>query len=559
MSVDCSRRLQVLKLTLTNSSINISGAPRRVLKELDEVASYKVAGYFWSAAYKNGYWDGRHNLLKENPKTKERFAPPGMLDPFLEVLKDMGVAFEVDDKRREGAPIEVSWDPALKLRRYQLRAIKRARNGGIINMPIRAGKTKTAAGLIAITKRSTVFIVPSKQLLHQTKAALVETLGIEVGTIGDSEWDLKPVTVASVQSLARARNTTISGARAAARERWPKLFNAALKKLDKGEKPTADAFREILKHYKAKGWTLDSKALKENEDKLLKAYLKAAADRARETIARFAALKGHFTMLIMDECHHLTAGEWQRAVNALGCRYRVGLSATAYPDRTKEQAKGVIWLVGICGPIRIRISMSDLIDEGFLCQTRIIWHDIDQPRGKSTSRWSQKLQKMLVTENRYRNEIICDYAERFAAAGHRILIVCGRLDHVDALSKNLRMREVPHNVVTGQGEDVDVSVRNRKISQLIDGSKPVVIGTVFGEGVDIPEADVVINAEGGKDDIATVQRLRCLTKMPGKEQAIVVDFNDLTNKYFKAHSAARMKVYKSEPAFVIERTKGLVK
>jgi len=79
------------------------------------------------------------------------------------------------------------------------------------------------------------------------------------------------------------------------------------------------------------------------------------------------------------------------------------------------------------------------------------------------------------------------------------------------------------------------------------------IGTVFKEGVDIPEIEVVINAEGGKDAKMTVQKMRNLTPHHGKTEAIYVDFYDMMNPYFETHSKARLAEYKAEPAFAIER------
>lgn len=518
------------KITFDNNVITISGCPRRVLSELADVCSYKVAGYFWAPAYKNGYWDGREHLLRLEKKTQQYKVPIGLLEDVLAILKDNGEPCEVVDERSEPELIDVTWTGEKKPRRYQLRAIKAVWDGGIINMPIRSGKTFTAAALIALTRRSTIFIVPSKQLLHQTRAALQKFLGQPVGIVGDSEYEVHPITVASVQTLARMNNLTLSGARTAALERWPKVLATINKTRAKNGEPRMD----------------------EDEVKAARAeYLAEAKAKAEEGIARWAALRNRFAMLVMDECHHLTADEWQKAVNQLGCRYRVGLSATAYPDRAKEQAKGVIWLRAICGPLRIQITMSELIEQGFLAPTRIIWHEILEPR-RVGARWSQRLQSECILLNEHRNGVIADYAAKYAAGGHRILIVSNRHDHVEQLSTMVEARGVRHNVVIGEH---DMNHRSRAIAELIDGTAPVIIGTVFGEGVDIPEVDVVINAEGGQDDITTVQRLRCLTKTEGKELAIVVDFNDRTNKYFERHSRARMRVYRAESAFEIVEVK----
>jgi superfamily II DNA or RNA helicase len=104
-------------------------------------------------------------------------------------------------------------------------------------------------------------------------------------------------------------------------------------------------------------------------------------------------------------------------------------------------------------------------------------------------------------------------------------------------------------VITGL---VNKAQRDKRLSDFSSGRTPIMIGTVFGEGVDIPEIDVVIVASGGQDEKQTMQNLRNLTPSPGKTEAIVIDFMDMSNKYFANHARSRLKVYRSEPEFRIK-------
>ena len=80
----------------------------------------------------------------------------------------------------------------------------------------------------------------------------------------------------------------------------------------------------------------------------------------------------------------------------------------------------------------------------------------------------------------------------------------------------------------------------------------MLLGTVFAEGVDIPEVEVVINAEGGRDAKATMQRMRNMTVAEGKNRALLIDFMDEFNPYLQKHSMERLKVYRSIPEFNVE-------
>lgn len=512
------------QITITNRQLILSGFSRVLIKCLNRVSSYKVAGYFWSPAFKNGWWDGTEKLLKLNKRTQQYTAPVGMFDDFALVLRNRDVEYEVVDERPEPERIEFKWD-GTELRKYQLRAIRRVlrhpgpmRGTGIINMPIRSGKTKTAAGLITQMKVRALFIVPSGTLLVQARDALGESLQMEIGQLGGGVYDVRDVTVATVQTLLLLNTISVAKASKEAKARWDKMEKTAAKK---GLVPDM------------------SKA----------AYAKGAREHAKEQMAMWTEIKFHFGLVIMDECHHLTADGWSKAVWAIEAKYRVGLSATAFPELAKEQEKGVIWLKALCGPVRIRVSTDKLIKQGYLTPARVIIQDITEPN-RIKAGWSQRLRNECVLLNDHRNDIIIAYARRYANEGLRVLIVSNRLNQVDALVEAATRVALACDDITGRH---DADERALKVSNLIARTPAVLIGTVLSEGADIPEVEVVINAEGGMDMKATIQRMRNLTVSEGKTEAIFVDFMDLTSKYFKKHSNARLRVYRDFSGFKIER------
>lgn len=515
------------QININHRQLILSGFSRRLITVLNKVSSYKVAGYYWSPAFKNGWWDGTEKLLKLNKRTQQYTAPVGLYDDFILALGRRGVTPIVVDERPEPERVEYNWD-GTQLRKYQLKAIHRVvnhpgpmRGSGIINMPIRSGKTKTAAGLITQMKVRTLFIVPSGTLMTQARDALGESLQTEIGQLGGGVYDLKDVTVATVQTLLMLNNITVTKASKEAKERWDKTAERLAKK---GEEP------ELTKAQ----------------------YAKAAREQAKEQMALWARIKTHFGLVIMDECHHLTADGWSKAVWAIEAKYRVGLSATAFPDLAKEQEKGVIWLKALCGPIRIRVSTDKLINAGYLTPARVVIQDILRPN-RLKAGWSQRLRNECVLLNPHRNAVIIAYAARYAAEGMRVLIVSNRLAQVSALVEAAASAALPCDDITGRHSEDE---RSAKVMNLIQRKPAVLIGTVLSEGADIPEVEVVINAEGGRDMKTTIQRMRNLTVSEGKTEAVFVDFMDLTNEYFRKHSKARLRVYQEFSGFTIERIKG---
>ena len=80
--------------------------------------------------------------------------------------------------------------------------------------------------------------------------------------------------------------------------------------------------------------------------------------------------------------------------------------------------------------------------------------------------------------------------------------------------------------------------------------------TVFGEGIDCPSLDVLVNAKANQSSIDSLQLVgRALRKTPTKDKVTVIDIYDDHCKYLGKHAKSRLKIYKSEPEFVIKKIK----
>jgi len=72
--------------------------------------------------------------------------------------------------------------------------------GGVI-APCGAGKTEIAIVTMSKVKVSTLILVHSKDLLRQWQDRIRTRLGYEAGTVADGKVDIRPITIATVQSL----------------------------------------------------------------------------------------------------------------------------------------------------------------------------------------------------------------------------------------------------------------------------------------------------------------------------------------------------------------------
>lgn len=478
-------------LTISNRFVRVDGVDLKTLRALDKVCSYRVAGYWFSPAYKSRRWDGKEHLFKFTQK-RGYHAPAGMAEDVARLLKKRAVAYDV--KFETGFHSErtrFAWNPDVVLRDYQ-RAAVRALLGaavpgrGVLKMPIRSGKTKTVARALYEIGRSALFVVPSKWLLHQTIASLRECMpDAPIGQIGDGVFDVQFFTVATIQSLATM---------------------APVRKTRKRE--------------------------------------------GREAHPEYANLMSSFDVGVFDEAHHVRGdGDWYRVFVDLDARFKIGVSATIFFDNTKEQESGIIWLRGTCGPIRYEVSASRLIRAGYLLPQTVKMYRVHEPGDVRHARYSATLKRQCITENPHRNKMIAHVAAELAP--RKTIIIAREHSHIRAICEALDDEGVRFRVLTGR------TTQDQRMDYVDEFTGPgdlhVLVGNVLGEGVDIPDVECVINAEGGKDEKQTWQRQRNLTIVEGSKKApLMVDFYDCMSAVFEKHSKARLKVYKSEGEFSAE-------
>lgn len=254
-------------------------------------------------------------------------------------------------------------------------------------------------------------------------------------------------------------------------------------------------------------------------------------------------------LVLIDEFHHYTKGKgrgkkgrsWKDFVENLDVPYKLGFSGTIYFDEKKGSNEEDIWLRAIAGPIVYSITIRQLIELGYLVEPTIYFVPFDGVIEGAV--FSEQYKNLLLDPTR--NAKIVAVATRCSEIGHKTIIVTSRIEHAEKLREGLDGANVRHAMLTGPSH---LWERKKVYKRFCDADSDlnVMVGTVFNETVDLPPATVVINASGGSSRGSTIQKLRNITSHPGKETAIVFDFADTKNKYFKRHSRERLKHYRAE-------------
>lgn len=254
--------------------------------------------------------------------------------------------------------------------------------------------------------------------------------------------------------------------------------------------------------------------------------------------------------LLLDECHHVSLsamqkGEntWFRIAQRIPAYWRYGLTATP----GEESDPSFRMLRAATHKIIYDKPIAELVEEGWLSVPKIIM--INCSEHGAYKDWPTA-KKYGLSLNKARNERIAHEALQLALQGKRVLIVVDRVEtHGQELFNIIGSKYA--EFVHGSS---DSAKRSRARKEFVAGTKPILIGTIFGEGVDFPTMDCVINAAGGKSDRATIQRFgRVLRTAKGKTEGICIDFFDIDKgkKYLMKHSIARRATYE-ELSFTVE-------
>jgi len=266
----------------------------------------------------------------------------------------------------------------------------------------------------------------------------------------------------------------------------------------------------------------------------------------------FAVWGRQFGTAILDEIHHFQGDKgtaWRDIALGIDARRKYGLTGTAVVRKKKAKLQGDVWLRGLCGRFLIDRSISNMIDEGYLAPllVRFVAHGAPEIPGR---KWHADVYNLGIVDCAPRNKVITREACRYARKGSRVLVDVARIEHTRILPDLIRQRLPADQVVVLKGE-TKRQVRQRALHRLAAGEVRVVVGTIMGEGIDVPSLDAVINAEGGKAHVSMIQRLRNLTKYEGKKRAEVVELIDDHHAVLRKWTLQRLRIYRGEPAFKI--------
>lgn len=190
-----------MKLTLDNQC-TLTDADQSIINRIEHALTMKNPAYI--EARKRGRWTGKIDKTLQFYKSPVVYGPaPGISFPrgFIRGALDIiGKDFTFQDNRR--ILDRVDFEFTGELRPYQDKAYQAVikKDFGFLEALPGSGKTVIASAVIAARCQPTLILVHNKELLYQWRDRIGEFLGEIAGLVGDKHFEIKPITVAIINS-----------------------------------------------------------------------------------------------------------------------------------------------------------------------------------------------------------------------------------------------------------------------------------------------------------------------------------------------------------------------
>lgn len=238
-----------------------------------------------------------------------------------------------------------------------------------------------------------------------------------------------------------------------------------------------------------------------------------------------------FGFTIIDECHHIAAEVFSRALPKINSYYNLGLSAT--PKRKDGLSKVFHWYLGpMIYEVKKRENTPIQINS-------LLYTSNDKEYNTEEINFTGKIcaPKMInkITENGRRTHMIIEVLRILLKQKKKILVLSDRRNHLktiyDIISRN-KLASIGYYIGGMKQEELKKSENN----QILLGTY-----TMSSEGMDIPDLNAVVFASPKSDIIQSIGRI---LRKQHPETPVAWDIVDNSIQIFKNQYRKRCTYYK---------------
>lgn len=444
--------------------IPANGFAPRVRNQLLRLAAFRNPDFYKSQAMRLPIYDKPRIICAAEERDGYLVLPRCCEQNLIELLETAGAAYEVEDKTTAGNAICVAFKGELRTEQIPAAEAFLAHNNGVLSATTAFGKTVIAAYLIGQRKVNTLVLVHTQALMNQWKKALSEFLEI------DETLPELP------KKRGRKKERSVIG-------------------MLSGSKNSLSGFVDVT---------------------IMQSLI--SGDEVRDLVKDYG-------MVIVDECHHVSAVSFEQVLKEVNAKYVYGLTAT--PTR-QDGHQPIIHMQ--CGPIRYQVDAKAQAEKRPFDHAVIPkFTSFAQPLTDETP-WkiTDAYAAMQVNENR-NGKIVADVLTA-VAEGRTPLVLTERYDHAKLLADILGEKFPNVILLSGKGTAKEKRELLVGLAQ-IPPEEPLILvatGRYVGEGFDFPRLDTLFLAMpvSWKGRLAQYAG-RLHRSYAGKQEVLIYDYVDI--------------------------------
>lgn len=419
--------------------------------------------------------------------------PRGCFEDVVQFFRQHNVEVAIEDKRTNGAEINVSFNGSLRPEQRTAVSELMRHDTGVIHATTAFGKTVAGIAMIAKRRVRTLILVHTKALLDQWRRELEKFLHTDFQA--------------------------------------PETLKA------RGRRKKFHQFGALCATENSLNGKIDFALIQSCLDD----------ENGAKPFVR------DYGMVIVDECHHISAVNFERVLRQVNARYVYGLSAT--PIR-KDGHQPIIFMQ--CGPIRFTSDATAQIAAQSFC--RILIPRFTSYRNLSGDKRTFTQVAASLAEDTSRNNLIIADVKESIENGRSPIILTKFTEHVNVLAE--LCRPFCPNVITLIGTDSAKSKRET-LSRLyaVAPDEPLIViatGQYVGEGFDLPRLDTLFLATPNSWKGLIAQYAGRLHRdYPGKTEVRIYDYVDLHEPICESMYRKRLSAYKSQGYVLSEKSEGI--
>ena len=457
--------------------IEKSGISEKALNKLKRTAAFKNPDFYRSQAMRLPVFNKPRIINCSEETEKYLCLPRGCEEEIKAVLGSVNAEYSVVDERTAGKEIKVGFNGTLRPQQQEAANALLSNDIGVLSATTAFGKTVTAAYLIAQRKVNTLILVHSSALLEQWEKALSEFLILEEKPEEQLQKRGRRKKLSNIGKLGAGKNT-LNGC----------IDIAIMQSVVKG-----DEVKPFVKDY---------------------------------------------GMVIVDECHHVSAFSFEKVLKTVSAKYVYGLTATAI---RQDGHQPIIFMQ--CGSIRYKADALSQMMENMIPRT-VIPRFTEFRTANSDMNYTE-LCSVLCSDEMRNSQIIEDVLSEYSKCKN-IIILTERTEHAELIFSALDGKCRNLFMLSGQDGAKDKRLKLEAVRAVSQDENLVIvaIGKYIGEGFDEPRLDTLflampISWKGRLSQYAGRLHRNC----KGKTEICVYDYVDLFVPTLDRMYRKRMKGY----------------